>query len=164
MSGHQSVVPAKAGTHVQLGFTLIEILITAAIVAVLAGIAMPLAELASQRSKETDLRRSLMQIRDALDAYKRASDEGRILRSPADSGYPPTLAVLVEGVPDAKSPGGAKLYFLRRLPQDPLTPDGTWGLRSYESPHDNPRPGKDVFDVYSLSAKTGLNGVPYKEW
>ena len=146
------------------GFTLIEVLITAAIVAVLASIAMPLAELASQRGKETELRRSLMQIRDALDAYKRASDEGRILRSPADSGYPPTLAVLVEGVPDAKSPTGSKIHFLRRLPSDPLAPDGAWGLRSYESPHDAPRPGKDVFDVYSLSTRTGLNGIPFKDW
>ena len=146
------------------GFTLIEVLITAAIVAVLASIALPLAELASQRGKETELRRSLMQIRDALDAYKRASDEGRILRSPADSGYPPTLAVLVEGVPDAKSPSGAKIHFLRRLPPDPLNPDGNWGLRSYESPHDAPRPGRDVFDIYSLSSRTGLNGIPYKDW
>lgn len=166
-----TVVPAKAGTHfLHLGFTLIEVLITAAIVAVLASIAMPLAELASTRSKETDLRRALMQIRDALDAYKRASDEGRILRSPADSGFPPTLALLVEGVPDAKSPSGSRIHFLRRLPRDPLHPDtsappeNTWGLRSYESPHDNPRPGKDVFDVYSLSTRTGLNGIPYREW
>lgn len=148
----------------QKGFTLIEVLITAAIVAVLASIAMPLAELASTRSKETELRRALMQIRDALDAYKRASDEGRILRSPDQSGYPPTLALLVEGVTDAKSPAGSKIHFLRRLPRDPLHPDGTWGLRSYESPFDNPRPGKDVFDVYSLSTKTGLNGIPYKDW
>jgi general secretion pathway protein G len=148
----------------QRGFTLIEVLITAAIVAVLASIAMPLAELARQRSQETDLRRALMQIRDALDAYKKASDEGRILRSPDQSGYPPTLNVLVEGVTDAKSPTGARIHFLRRIPHDPFHAEGTWGLRSYESPFDNPKAGKDVFDVYSLSPRTGLNGIAYKEW
>src|SRR5258708_38482403 len=109
----------------QRGFTLIEVLITAAIVATLASITLPLAEIASQRTKETELRRALQQIRDALDAYKRASDEGRILRSPDQSGYPPTLVALVEGVPDAKNPSGANIYFLRRVPRDPLFPDAT---------------------------------------
>jgi general secretion pathway protein G len=152
------------------GFTLIEVLITAAIVATLASIALPLSELAAQRSKETELRRALQQIRDALDAYKRASDEGRILRATDQSGYPPTLVALVDGVSDAKSPSHAQIYFLRRIPRDPLYADTTtpaertWGLRSYESPPTDPKPGKDVFDVYSLSARTGLNGIPYKEW
>jgi general secretion pathway protein G len=145
------------------GFTLIEVLITAAIVATLASIALPLAEIAAQRSKETELRRALMQIRDALDAYKRASDEGRIARAADQSGYPPALAALVEGVTDAKSPSGAKLYFLRRIPRDPFNPDA-WGLRSYESPPHEPKPGKDVFDVHSLSDRKGLNGLPYREW
>ncbi len=152
------------------GFTLIEVLITAAIVATLASIALPLAEVASQRSKETDLRRALMQIRDALDAYKRASDEGRIERSPDQSGYPPTLSALVDGVTDMKSPSGAKIYFLRRIPRDPLNADPavlaerTWALRSFESPPSDPKPGKDIFDVYSLSTRVGLAGVPYKDW
>jgi general secretion pathway protein G len=152
------------------GFTLIEVLITATIVATLATIALPLSEVAIQRGKETDLRRALRDIRDALDAYKRAADEGRILRSPDQSGFPPTLATLVEGVPDAKSPSGGKIYFLRRVPRDPLNPDATaapdksWGIRSYDSPPEEPKPGKDVFDVYSLSTRTGLNSVPYKEW
>jgi general secretion pathway protein G len=152
------------------GFTLIELLITVAIIATLASIALPLSEVAVQRSKETELRKSLMQIRDALDAYKRASDAGRIQHPADQSGYPPTLAALVEGVPDAKSPAGATLYFLRRIPRDSMYPDETvpaektWRLRSYESPPDRPRPGKDVFDVYSGSEKVGLNGVPYREW
>jgi len=146
------------------GFTLIEVLITAAIVATLASIALPLAELAMQRSKETELRRALRDIRNAIDAYKRASDEGRILRSPDASGYPPTLAALVEGVTDAKSPAGSKMYFLRRVPRDPAIADSGWGERSYESPPDSPRPGRDVFDVYSLSPRIGLNGVAYKDW
>jgi len=152
------------------GFTLIEVLITAAIVATLASIALPLSELAAQRGKETELRRALQQLRDALDAYKRASDEGRILRSTDQSGYPPTLVALVDGVADVKNPSHAQIYFLRRIPRDPLYADTTtpaertWGLRSYESPPTEPKPGKDVFDVYSLSARTGLNGIPYKEW
>jgi general secretion pathway protein G len=154
----------------QRGFTLIEVLITVAIVATLASVALPLTEVAVQRSKETDLRRALHDIRDALDAYKRASDEGRVLRSADQSGYPPALASLVDGVTDSKSPSGAKIYFLRRLPRDPLCPDlsapaeSTWGLRSYESPPLEPRAGKDVFDVYSLSERKGLNGVAYRLW
>lgn len=152
------------------GFTLIEVLITAAIVATLASVALPLSEVAIQRGKETDLRRALREIRDALDAYKHASDEGRIVRQADQSGYPPTLAALAEGVPDAKSPSGGKLYFLRHIPRDPLHPDAatpperTWGLRSYESPPKEPRAGKDVFDVRSLSDRKGLNGIPYSEW
>jgi general secretion pathway protein G len=152
------------------GFTLIELLVTVAIVAVLASIAVPLSELNRQRDREHDLRRALREMRDAIDAYKRAADEGRIERRADEAGYPPSLAALVEGVPDAKSPRGGRLYFLRRVPRDPLHPDAetppekTWGLRAYESPPDDPRPGTDVFDVHSLSTRTGLNGIPYREW
>ena len=152
------------------GFTIIELLVTVAIVALLASVAMPLASVAAQRNKEQDLRRSLREIREAIDAYKRASDEGRIVRSIDQSGYPPTLAVLVEGVADAKSPDKAKIYFLRRIPRDPtsgagdVSPVESWGLRSYESAPDDPHDGKDVFDVYSTLRKAGLNGVPYNKW
>jgi general secretion pathway protein G len=145
------------------GFTLIELLITVTIVALLASIALPLAEVAAQRSKEQDLRRSLREIRGAIDAYKRASDEG-IIERPADaSGYPPSLAALTEGVPDKRKPDAPKVYFLRKVPADPLHPEG-WGVRSYASTHDSPQEGKDVFDVYSKAAGSGLNGTPYRDW
>lgn len=149
------------------GFTLIEVVITAAIIAVLASIALPLSQLAVQRSKEADLRRGLRELRDALDAYKRAADEGRIARAADQSGYPPSLALLVAGVPDTTSASGRTLYFLRRIPRDPFQPETAqpaWGLRSYESPAHEPKPGKDVFDVFSLSDRTGLNGVAYRQW
>jgi general secretion pathway protein G len=153
------------------GFTLIELTVTVAIVALLASIALPLSQLAVQRGKEQDLRRSLRELREAIDAYKRASDEGRIARPPDQSGYPPTLLALVDGVPEANNPKpDAKIYFLRRIPRDPFASDReasavqTWGLRSYESPPSSPRAGRDVFDVYSLSTGTGLNGVPYRDW
>lgn len=152
------------------GFTLIELVVTLAIIGVLAAGVMPLAELAAQRSKESELRTVLRQIRNALDAYKAAYDEGRIEQKADASGYPPSLRVLVEGVPDVKDEEGRRIYFLRRLPRDPMhtdasvEPERTWGRRSYASPPDAPREGADVYDVYSLSERTGLNGVPYKEW
>ncbi len=152
------------------GFTLIEVVITAAIIATLASIALPLSELSIKRGKEAELRRALTQIRDAIDAYKRASDEGRIVRSPDQSGYPPTLGMLADGVTDAKSPTGAKIFFLRRVPRDPMyrepgaPPESTWSLRSYESTWTEPKAGKDVFDVYSRSERIGLDGLRYREW
>jgi len=145
-------------------------MITVAIVAILALGLVPLGELAAQRSKESDLRAGLRQIRTAIDAYKKAADEGRIERKADASGYPPTLDVLVQGVPDQKSPNRQLVYFLRRIPRDPFAVEPelpaarTWGLRSYDSPPDNPRAGKDVFDVYSLAEGKGMNGVPYREW
>jgi general secretion pathway protein G len=144
------------------GFTLIEMLVTLAILALLASLALPLSELSVQRAKERELRQALRMVRGAIDDYKQAVDANRIARPADASGYPPTLEVLVEGVKDAKDPKGAKMYFLRRIPRDPF--GGDWGLRSYASPPDDPRPGKDVYDVYSKSEGTGLDGVPYREW
>jgi len=152
------------------GFTLIELVITVAIVGLLATAAMPLAQLSAQRSKETDLRTNLRVIRDAIDAYKLASDQGRVETKLGTSGYPPTLQTLVDGVEDARSEGKTKIYFLRRMPRDPFFPDGTlpaadtWGLRSYASPPDAPQPGDDVYDVYSMSNGRGINGAPYHDW
>ena len=143
------------------GFTFIELLIVVAILALLASIAMPLAEVTMQRNKEQDLRRSLREIREAIDAYKRAADEGQIDRPADKTGYPPTLASLAQGVADKRN--GQTIYFLRRVPRDPMT-DGDWGLRSYASPPSAPQPGDDVFDVFSRSDDSGLNGVPYKDW
>jgi general secretion pathway protein G len=152
------------------GFTLVELMIVVAIMAVLASSAMPLYELTSQREKEKELRVALRQIREALDAYKRAVGEGRIARKADESGYPRKLEDLVIGIPDAKDPEKRKIYFLRRLPRDPMSADPalsaaeTWGKRAYESPPDNPQEGNDVFDVYSHSQQIGLNGVAYDKW
>jgi len=145
------------------GFTLVELLVVVAIVALLASIAAPLAELSWQRGQEQELRSALRQIREAIDAHKRAADEGRIERKADASGYPPALAVLVEGVEDKQDPEKAKIFVLRRVPRDPMTGED-WGLRSYASPAGDPQPGKDVYDVYSRSEEMGLNKVPYREW
>jgi general secretion pathway protein G len=145
------------------GFTLIELLIVVAIVALLASVAAPLAELGWQRGKEQDLRHALREVRGAIDAYKRAADDGQIEKKADASGYPPTLAALVEGAPVKNKPQEEKIYFLRRLPKDPITGED-WGLRSYASPADSPQQGNDVFDVYSRSEEVGLNRIPYREW
>jgi general secretion pathway protein G len=156
------------------GFTLVELVVTVAILAVLSLGALPLAELTVRRNREHELRSALREIRSAIDAYKKAADEGRIVKAADSSGYPPNLDVLAEGVTDAKDPGKRKVYFLRRLPRDPLAgadadpattrAAATWGLRSYESPPEAPQAGKDVFDVYTRAEGVGLNGLPYREW
>lgn len=152
------------------GFTLVELMIVVAIMGVLASSAMPLYELNAQREKEKELRVALRQIREALDAYKRAVGDGRIARKADESEYPRKLEDLVVGIADAKDPEKRKIYFLRRLPRDPMSADlglsdaGTWGKRAYESPPDNPQEGDDVFDVYSRSQQVGLNGIAYDKW
>jgi general secretion pathway protein G len=152
------------------GFSLVELTIVMAIMAVLVSAAIPMYELTAQREKEKELRIALRQIREALDAYKRAITEGRIAKKADESDYPRKLEDLVTGVPDAKDPEKRKIYFLRRLPRDPMSLDPeltdaeTWGKRSYESPPDNPQEGNDVFDVYSRSQQVGLNGIAYDRW
>jgi general secretion pathway protein G len=152
------------------GFTLIELLVTLAILALLGTLVVPAAQVVAQRHHEQELRRALREIRQAIDAYKKASDEGRIQKDIGATGYPPKLEVLVEGVPDQRSAKHAKIYFLRRLPRDPFSDDPdaedakTWGKRSYDSEPDEPEEGDDVYDVYSLSPKVGLNGIPYRKW
>ena len=152
------------------GFTLIELLVTLAIVALLASAAMPLTEVVARREREQELRASLRQIRAAIDTYKDLADQGRVARAADESGYPRTLDVLVDGVPDEKDPEKRRIYILRRLPRNPLWTDAatraaaTWGLRSYNSSHDSPQPGRDVFDVFANSDAVGLNGIAYREW
>lgn len=152
------------------GFSLIELLAAAAILSVLATVAVPVIETTVRREKERQLRQALRDIRGAIDAYKMAAATGHIALKPDDSGYPPSLQDLVAGVEDDANKKGPKLYFLRRIPRDPFATDfsvaaaDTWGKRSFESPPDAPRPGADVFDVYSNSPQTGLNGQPYREW
>ncbi|WP_184297854.1 type II secretion system protein [Roseateles oligotrophus] len=151
------------------GFTLIEMLVVLAIMAMLGTAARPLLELTVQRTHEYELRAGLRSLRGALDAYKKAAEAGQIKLSPEDSGYPPDLRALVDGVPDLKSAGARKIYFLRRLPRDPfadasLPAAETWGLRAADSPPEEPRAGRDVFDVFSRSERRALDGTRYKDW
>jgi general secretion pathway protein G len=151
------------------GFTLIELMVTLAILGLLASLVLPMAQVSVQRSQEQELRRALREIRSGIDAYKRAGDEGRIPKPIGSTGYPKTLELLVEGIPDQRDPKKNKIYFLRRIPRDPLADgDGeaadTWQKRAYASEAEEPQEGEDVYDVISKSSKVGLNGVPYKKW
>ena len=175
------------------GFTLTELVVTLALVSLMALVAVPLYEVTAVRMKEAELRTALRQIRTALDAYKDAADAGKIQKDPSDSGYPPSLKVLVEGVDAAQtaqtaglasttttltspnangnaSSGPTRLMFLRQVPRDPFTPDPSvpaeeqWDTRSYGSPPSDPQPGKDVYDVMSKSTTVGSNGIAYKDW
>lgn len=158
------------GSPTPRGFTLIELLVTLAILAVLATLVVPVAQVQVQRQKEHELRAALRDIRAAIDAYKRATDEGRVRKELGATGYPPTLAVLVDGVEDQRDPQKRKLYFLRRVPRDPFHTDtgvddaATWGLRAHASEANDPQAGDDVYDVHSRSALVGLNGAPLNRW
>ena len=155
----------------QRGFTLVEMMITVAIVGLLASVAVPLAQLSAQRAKEQELRLALREIRTALDAYRKTVEEGRVLGLRTESGYPASLQALVDGVEDASTPNRKKrIRFLRRVPRDPFftaparSNEESWGKRSYASSADSPEEGADVFDVYTRAPGTGLNGIPYSQW
>lgn len=150
------------------GFTLIELLVTLALLALLVTSASPVLQLNAKRDKERELKRALWQIRDALDAYKDAVDQGLIKKTVNSSGYPPNLAILVTGVENAQDTKKKKLFFLRRIPRDPFAADatlsnaGTWRIRAYDGALDEM--AQDVYDVSSRSPAMGINQQPYSEW
>ncbi len=148
----------------QAGYTLAELVMVAAVMAILASVALPVAKFTAKRSKEAELRQGLRQMRNAIDEYKRYSDSGLIPVDLGTDGYPAELEVLVEGV-DVVGQIDKKVKFLRRIPVDPMTGEAEWGLRSYQDePESESWGGEDVYDVFSLSEGRGLNGVPYNKW
>ncbi|QGH61999.1 type II secretion system protein [Serratia proteamaculans] len=154
----------------QGGFTLVEMMVTLSLLACLTTAALPLVEKYGQRQKEDELRVALRQIREAIDRYHQAGVDGKIDKAVDASGYPKDLQTLVAGVTDKSSPNKRKIYFLRRIPRDPMcdcagTPDAeTWRTRSYTAPPDDFNGGKDLYDIASSSSASGLNGVPYAQW
>jgi general secretion pathway protein G len=150
------------------GFSLVEIVVVITILMIMASAAMPLARVTHQRQKEAELRRSLREMRTALDKFKDAVDNGLIATTelrPGSEGYPEDLDTLVEGVPAANDASGRKLKFLRRIPIDPMSNSTEWGKRSYQDKPDSTSwGGQNVFDVYSTSEATALDGSKYKDW
>jgi len=150
------------------GFTLVEMIITLTILAVLAGAVIPLAKVAVKREKEIELRRNLRIIREAIDAYKKLSDEKKIEVEDDTEGYPPDLEALIEGVElkEGNEESDTKVMkFLRRIPKDPMTNSYDWGLRSYQDDPDSDNwGGENVYDIYTKSLGTALDGTKYKDW
>lgn len=145
------------------GFTLAELVMVAALLAILAGMAMPVAKFTVKRRKEMELRLALRQMRTAIDEYKRLSDQGMIPVKLGSEGYPPDLETLAEGVELVGQE--IKRKFLRKLPMDPMTREEEWGLKSYQDDFDSTSwGGENVWDVYSLSESIGLDGTEYKDW
>jgi general secretion pathway protein G len=147
-----------------LGFTLTELVVVCALLVTLAATALPIGRVAAKRSKEAELRLALRLMRNAIDEYKRFTDAGLIPVDLGSDGYPPDLETLVEGV-DIVGQIDTRVRFLRRIPTDPMTGEGEWGLRSYQDEWDSQSwGGSNVYDVYSLSAGVGLNDVEYRLW
>lgn len=150
------------------GYTFVEVLVVSVILMILASAAMPLARVTIQRQKEIELRRALRELRTAIDRYKDAVDLGLVPATEVrtgSEGYPPELDTLVEGVPMANDASGRKLKFLRRIPFDPITGDREWGMRSYQDkPDATSWGGQNVYDVYSKSPNTALDGTKYRDW
>jgi general secretion pathway protein G len=150
------------------GYTFIELLIVTSILLVLASAAMPLAKVTAQRQREAELRRTLREMRTGIDHFKDAVDQGLIATTelrPGSEGYPQDLQTLVDGVPVANDASGRKLKFLRKIPVDPMTNSTDWGKRSYQDkPDATSWGGQNVFDVYTTSPGTGLDGTKYRDW
>jgi general secretion pathway protein G len=152
------------------GFTLIELVVTVMIVAILAAGAVPIVQLTSQRNQETELKQALRQIREAIDLYKKAADDGLVKKTLDQTGYPPSLEVLEQGVINQKDTKGKVIKFIRKIPRDPmnkepdLKPAETWGKRCYASEVSAPAEGADVYDVYSRSTQKAIDGTMYNSW
>ena len=150
------------------GYSFVELLVVTAIMFILASAVMPLAQVTAQRQREVELRAALRQMRTAIDRFKDAVDQGRIAASelkPGSEGYPPDLETLVEGVPMQNDQSGVKLKFLRRIPIDPMTNTTEWGMRAYQDrPDSTSWGGQSVFDVYTKSGATAIDGTKYKDW
>jgi len=150
------------------GYSFVELLVVATLIAILASVIMPLAKVTSQRAREAELRRTLREMRTAIDKYKDAADLGQIGTldiKVGSEGYPADLQVLVDGVNAANDATGRKLKFLRRVPVDPMTHSTEWGLRSYQDKPDSTRwGGQNVFDVYTTFEGTALDGTKYRDW
>jgi general secretion pathway protein G len=151
----------EPGFRRQRGFTLIELIVATAIIVILTGLAIPLAKVAVQRERERELRYDLWMMRDAIDRYKEAADRGAFQIKVGSEGYPPDLETLVKGV-DVQ---GKKLKFLRKIPIDPMTGKDEWGMRSMQDdPTSDSWGEQNVFDVYTKSEQTALDGTKYKDW
>jgi general secretion pathway protein G len=158
------VLALRRGAGRRGGYTIAELVMVCAVLGILAGIAFPVAKYTNRRMKETELRSALREMRNAIDEHKRFSDAGLIPVELGTDGYPKELEVLVEGV-DLVGQIDRKAKFLRRIPLDPMTGKDEWGMRSYQDEWDATSwGGENVYDVYSLSAGVGLNGVPYSQW
>ena len=152
------------------GLTLIELVIVIAIIGILASAVAPLANISKKRAKEFELKRSLRILRSGIDRYKKAYDDKNIENEIGRSGYPESFLELIEGVKDVKDPSGRMIYFLRRVPRDPMnmnefiSSEETWEIRAYENEPDDFSGGEDVFDIRSSSDEIALDGTAYKEW
>jgi len=168
MNGRRGLLQALRRRGAERGYSFVELLVVSAIVLILASAVMPLARVTIQRQREGELRRALREMRTAIDRHKDAVDLGMIggLEVEAENeGYPASLEVLVEGVEMANDATGRKMRFLRRIPFDPMTQSREWGLRSYDDEPDSRRWGGDnVYDVYTRSTATALDGTRYDEW
>jgi general secretion pathway protein G len=156
-----SAAPNRMFQRSQRGFTLLELVVATAILVILTSLAIPMARVAIKREKERELRNDLWEMRDAIDRYKDAADRNAFQIKAGTEGYPPDLETLVKGV----DVGGKKVRFLRRIPVDPMTGKAEWGVRSMQDdPGSDASSGENVFDVFTKSQGTGLDGTQYKDW